>query len=54
VEASVVKVEDISDDQKSENPVVSFHVEQHLLYHVTGSDNNFPQDVHRVPHFREK
>ena len=53
VKASVVKVEDISDDQKPENPVVSFHVGQHLLNHVTDGNNNFPQDVHRVPHFRE-
>src|SRR6266849_8913645 len=53
VKASVVKVEYVSHDQKSENPVVSFHVDQHLLDHVTDGDNNFPQDVHRVPHFRE-
>jgi hypothetical protein len=53
VKASVVKVEYVSHDQKSENPVVSFHVDQHLLYDVTNGNNNFPQDVHRVPHFRE-
>ena len=48
VKTSVVKVKYISGCQKSENPVVSFHVDQYLLDRVTDKNNNVPQDVHRI------
>src|SRR3979409_1279127 len=48
VKASVVKVKYIPTCQKSENPVVSFHVDQYLLNRVTDPNNNVPQDVHRI------
>jgi hypothetical protein len=48
VKTSVVKVKYISGCQKSENPVVSFHVDQYLLNRVTDKNNNVPQDVHRI------
>ncbi len=49
VKASVVKVKYISTCEKSENPVVSFHVDQYLLNPVTDKNNNVPQHVHRIP-----
>ena len=49
VETSIVKIEYISSCQKSENPVVSFHVDQYLLDRVTDRNNNIPQGVHRIP-----
>jgi hypothetical protein len=48
VKASVVKVKYVAAGQKSENPVVSFDVDQHLLGRVTDSNQNVPQDVHRI------
>jgi hypothetical protein len=49
VKASVVKVKDVPACEKSENPVVIFHVDEHLLDRATGRNNNFPQNVHRIP-----
>jgi hypothetical protein len=49
VKASVVKVKYVPDREKSENPVVSFHVDQYLLDRVTDKNNNVPQNVHRIP-----
>ena len=49
VQASVVKVEYVPASQKSENPVMRFHIEQHLLDGMTDSNYNVPQDVHRIP-----
>jgi hypothetical protein len=49
VQASVVKVEYVPAGQKSENPVMRFHIEQHLLDRMTDSNYNVPQDVHRIP-----
>jgi hypothetical protein len=53
VKGSVVKVKDVPDNQKSENPVVGFHVDQHLLDPMTDQNNNVPQNVHRVPRSRK-
>jgi hypothetical protein len=53
VNAPVVKVEDISQDQKSEDPVVTFDVDQHLLDRVTDRNNSVPQNVHRIPRFEK-
>jgi hypothetical protein len=39
VKASIVKVKYVAQHEKSENPVVTFHVEQHLLNRVTYGDN---------------
>ena len=49
VKGSVVKVKDVPDNQKSENPVVGFHIDQYLLDPVTDGNNNVPQNVHRIP-----
>src|ERR1700676_5085771 len=49
VQASVVKVEYVPASQKYENPVMRFHIEQHLLDGMTDSNYNVPQDVHRIP-----
>jgi len=49
VKASVVKVKYVPDCEKSENPVVSFHVNEYLLDRVTDRNNNVPQNVHRIP-----
>lgn len=49
VKGSVVKVKDVPDNQKSENPVVGFHVDEYLLDRATGRNNNVPQNVHRIP-----
>jgi hypothetical protein len=49
VQASVVKVKYVPACQKSENPVVSFHVDEHLLDRVTDRNNNVPQNVHGIP-----
>jgi len=48
VKGSVVKVKYVPDCEKSENPVVSFHVNEYLLDRVTDKNNNVPQDVHRI------
>ena len=48
VKASVVKIKNIAASQESENPVVSFHVNEYLLDRVTDKDNNVPQNVHRI------
>jgi hypothetical protein len=53
VNAPVMKVEDISHGQKSEDPVVTFDVDQHLLDRVTDSNNSVPQNVHRIPRFEK-
>jgi|SRR6266436_6568308 hypothetical protein len=50
VKGSVVKIKYVPDDQKSENPVVRFHIDQHLFDPVTDGNNNVPQNVHRIPH----
>ena len=49
VKGSVVKVKDVPDNQKSENPVVGFHIDQYLLDPATDGNNNVPQNVHRIP-----
>jgi hypothetical protein len=49
MDGPVVKVKYISARQKSENPVVRFHVDEDLLDRVTHGNNNVPQDVHRIP-----
>jgi hypothetical protein len=48
VKAAVVKIEYVAAGQKSENPVVSFHVNEHLLDRVTDRNNNVPKNVHRI------
>jgi len=48
VNASVVKIEYIGRGQKSENPVVGFHIGQHQLKRVTHINHNVPQNVHRI------
>ena len=49
VKASVVKVEYVPACEKSENPVVGFHIDQYLLDRVTDRNSNIPQNVHRIP-----
>jgi hypothetical protein len=49
VKASVVEVKDIPACEKSENPVVTFHVDEYLLDRATDRNNNVPQNVHRTP-----
>jgi hypothetical protein len=49
MKASVLQVENIAKAQKSENPVVTFHIDEHLLDRVTGRSENTPQSVHRIP-----
>jgi hypothetical protein len=49
VKASVVKVEDVPACEKSEYPVVTFHVDEYLLDRATDRNNNVPQNVHRIP-----
>jgi hypothetical protein len=49
VKASVVKVEYVPACENSENPVVGFHIDQHLLDRVTDRNSNLPQNVHRIP-----
>jgi hypothetical protein len=39
VKAFIVKVKYVAQHEKSENPVVTFHVEQHLLNRMTYGDN---------------
>jgi DNA-binding cell septation regulator SpoVG len=39
VQVSIVKIKYVSRREKSENPVVAFHIEQHLLNAMTRSDN---------------
>jgi hypothetical protein len=51
VQAPVVKIEYVPACQKSENPVVTFHVDEHLLDRVTDRNNNVPQNVHCIPRF---
>ncbi len=51
VHRPVVKIEYVSRGESPENPVVSFHVGQHLLNQVTDGNNNVPQNVHRTPRF---
>ena len=53
VKGSVVKIKYVPDDQKSENPVMGFHIDQHLFDPVTDGNNNVPQNVHRIPHYRK-
>jgi len=49
VNGSVVEVENIPAGQNSEDPVMRFHVDEHLLNRVTDKNSNVPQDVHRIP-----
>jgi hypothetical protein len=51
VNGPVVKVENIPSGQKSENPVMGFHVDEYLFNRVTDGNNNVPHDV---PQFRKK
>ena len=44
-----MKVKYVPDCEKSEYPVVSFHVNEYLLDRVTDRNNNVPQNVHRIP-----
>jgi hypothetical protein len=48
VQVPVMKVEDVPQRDKPENPVVTFHVEQHLLDAMRHGDNRIQQKVHRV------
>jgi hypothetical protein len=45
---AVVKVKHISRREKSEDPVVRFYVDEHLLDPVAHGNNTVPQDVHRT------
>jgi hypothetical protein len=49
VNGPVMKIKYIAARQKSENPVVRLHVDEHLLDPVTHGNNHIPQDVHRTP-----
>jgi hypothetical protein len=49
VKGSVVKVEYVANHQKSENPVVGFHVHENLFDPVTDQNNNVPQNVLAFP-----
>jgi hypothetical protein len=49
VKAPVVEVKYVPHRQKSENPVVAFHVDEQLLDAVADRDNNVPQEIHRIP-----
>jgi hypothetical protein len=49
MKASVVKVKDVPACEKSENPVVIFHVDEYLLDRATDKNKNVPQNVHRIP-----
>jgi hypothetical protein len=49
VKASVMQVEYISRGYKSENPVVTFHVDDHLLDSVAYGNDNVPQNIHCIP-----
>jgi hypothetical protein len=49
VKASVVKVKDVSACEKSENPVVTFDVDEYLFDRATDRNNNVPQNFHRIP-----
>src|ERR1700686_1683019 len=54
VQTFVLKVEDIAQCQKSEDPVVALQIGEHLFDRVTDCSHNTPQDVHRIPSpFRE-
>jgi hypothetical protein len=49
VKGPVVKVEDVASGEKSENPVMAFHVHEYQLDRVTDRNNDVPQNVHRIP-----
>jgi hypothetical protein len=49
VQVPVVKVKYVPQRDKSENPVVTFHIEQHLLDAMSHGDNRIQQKVHRIP-----
>jgi hypothetical protein len=49
VNGPIVKIKYIAAREKSENPVVRLHVDEHLLDSVTHGNNHLPQDVHRTP-----
>ena len=51
VKASVLKVENITQGQKSENPVMTFDTDDRLLDRVTDRSDNALQDDHRIPPF---
>jgi hypothetical protein len=51
VNGPVVKVENIPPGEKSENPVMGFHVDEYLLNRVTDGNNNVPHDI---PHFEKR
>jgi hypothetical protein len=48
VQASVVKVEKISDDEKSKNPVMRFHVDQNLVHGMPHRGYHAPQRIHCI------
>jgi hypothetical protein len=50
VKSPLVKAKNVTEGQKSENPVVAFHVNQYLLDRVTDGDSNAQQNIHRLPH----
>jgi hypothetical protein len=52
VQAFVVKVEQISDDGKSKNPVMRFHVNQNLVRRMPHRGNDAQQEFHRILLFR--
>jgi hypothetical protein len=53
VQAPVVKIKYVSPCQKSENPVMAFHIDDHLLDRVTAKSNDVQQGIHRILPFRE-
>jgi hypothetical protein len=54
VKASVVQIKYVPAGQKSENPVMAFHVEEYLLNRMTDRNNNVPQNVHRTPRLKRE
>jgi hypothetical protein len=48
VQASVVKVEQISDDEKSKNPVMRFDVDQNLVHGMPHRGYHAPQRIHCI------
>jgi hypothetical protein len=48
VQVPVVQIKYVPQRDKSENPVVTFHIEQHLLDAMRHGGNRIQQKVHRV------
>jgi hypothetical protein len=53
VNGLIVKVENIAARESPENPVVAFHVDQHLFNRVTRGGNYAEQNFHRDPRLGE-